>query len=283
MPRLTVPGSTDVDLYYEDHGTGAPVVLIHGWPLSGRSWEAQVPALVAAGHRVITYDRRGFGDSSQPWTGYDYDTFSADLDALLTHLDVTGATLVGFSMGGGEVVRYIARYGSSRVAGAVLAAAVPPYLYKSDDNPDGGLDDATIEQFETGVKTDRIDFLEEFTTNFFSAGKGLTGPKVRVSEPQRQYARHIAEFASPKGTLDCIAAFGRTDFRGDVQAVAASGVPVLVIHGDSDAVVPFEVSGKRSAELIPGAQLHVVEGGPHGINASHAEEFNRVLLEFLAR
>jgi len=288
MPHLTVSRSTassgtGVELHYEDHGTGAPVVLIHGWPLSGRSWEAQVPALVEAGHRVITYDRRGFGDSSQPWDGYDYDTFAADLDALLTHLDLTGATLVGFSMGGGEVVRYISRYGTSRIARAVLAAAVPPYLYKSQDNPDGGLDDATIEQFQTGVKTDRIDFLEEFTTNFFSAGKGLTGPKVKVSEPQRQYARHIAEFASPKATLDCITAFGRTDFRGDVQAVAASGVPVLVIHGDSDAIVPFEVSGKRSAELIPGAQLHVVEGGPHGINASHPEEFNRVLLEFLAR
>ncbi|TXR52930.1 alpha/beta fold hydrolase [Quadrisphaera setariae] len=287
MPRLTVGrsssgSSAEVDLYYEDHGTGAPVVLIHGWPLSGRSWEAQVPALVEAGHRVITYDRRGFGDSSQPWDGYDYDTFAADLDALLTHLDVAGATLVGFSMGGGEVVRYISRYGTSRVAKAVLAAAVPPYLYKSADNPDGGLDDDTIAQFQTGVKTDRIAFLEDFTTNFFSAGKGLTGAKVKVSEPQRQYARHIAEFASPKGTLDCITAFGRTDFRGDVSAVAAAGIPVLVIHGDSDAIVPLEVSGQRSHEAIPGSQLHVVEDGPHGINASHAEEFNRVLLGFLA-
>ena len=201
-----------------------------------------MPALVAAGHRVITYDRRGFGQSSQPWDGYDDDTFAADLDALLTSLDLRGATLVGFSMGGGEVVRYLKTYGADRVAKAVLAAAVPPYLYTSDDNPDG----ATITSFETGVKTDRPAFLDGFATEFFSTS-GLLGKTLQVS-----------------------------------SRVGAVTVPTLVIHGDSDAVVPFEVSGKRCAELIPGARLHVVEGGPHGINASHAEEFNRVLLEFLA-
>lgn len=264
-----------VELYFEDHGAGKPVVLIHGWPLSGRSWEAQVPALVEAGHRVITYDRRGFGDSSQPWSGYDYDTFATDLDTLLKHLDLREVTLVGFSMGGGEVVRYIGKFGTERIAKAVLAAAVPPFLYKSDDNPDGGLDDATIGGFEGGVKGDRIAFLEEFTTGFFSA-KG----ELKVSELQRTYARDIAAFASPKGTLDCIAAFGRTDFRGDVAKI---DVPTLVIHGDSDAIVPFEVSGKRSAELIDGAELVVIEDGPHAINASHVEEFNTALLGFLAR
>ncbi|GAB2925378.1 bromoperoxidase [Rhodococcus aerolatus] len=275
MARLLVgtDNSTPVELYYEDHGSGSPVVLIHGWPLSGRSWEAQVPALVEAGHRVVTYDRRGFGASSQPWSGYDYDTFADDLQALLEHLDLTGVTLVGFSMGGGEVVRYLSRFGSERVAKAVLASAVPPYLYQSDDNPDGGLDDDTIGQFESGVRGDRLDFLDGFATNFFSAGGEL-----KVSEMQRVYARDLAAWASPKGTLDCIAAFARTDFRGDVEKI---DVPTLVIHGDSDAVVPFEVSGKRSAELISGATLHVVEGGPHAINASHAEEFNRVLIEFL--
>lgn len=262
-----------VELHYEDHGSGRPVVLIHGWPLSGRSWENQVPALVEAGHRVITYDRRGFGDSSQPWGGYDYDTFAADLDALLTHLDLSDVTLVGFSMGGGEVVRYIGKYGSARVSKAVLAAAVPPYLYKSDDNPEGGLDDATIQQFQDGVKSDRIAFLEEFTTGFFSAGD-----QPLVSEPNRIYNRDIAAFASPKGTLDCITAFGRTDFRNDVAKV---DVPTLVIHGDSDAVVPFEVSGKRSHEAIADSTLVVIEGGPHGINATHAEQFNRALLDFL--
>ena len=277
MSRLTVgtDKGTPVELHYEDHGTGKPVVLIHGWPLSGRTWENQVPALVEAGYRVISYDRRGFGNSSQPWGGYDYDTFAADLNALMEHLDLHDATLVGFSMGGGEVVRYIGTYGTDRVAKAVLASSVPPYLFKSEDNPEGGLDDSTIGGFEAGVKGDRIAFLDTFMTGFFSASGQL-----KVSEPQRDYARDIAAFASPKGTLDCIAAFGRTDFRGDVARVT---VPTLVIHGDSDAIVPFEVSGRRSAELIAGSELVVIKDGPHGINASHAEEFNQALLAFLAR
>ena len=277
MSKLTVgtENSTTIELHYEDHGAGRPVVLIHGWPLSGRAWEPQVPVLVAAGYRVITYDRRGFGDSSQPTTGYDYDTLAADLDVLMQHLDLTDATLVGFSMGGGEVVRYLATYGEGRVRSAVLASAVPPFLYKSDDNPDGGLDDATIEQFQTGVKTDRPAFLDGFVKNFFTAGDRTD----LVSQPLQDYAWDTAVKASPKGTLDCIGAFARTDFRGDVAKVT---VPTLVIHGDSDAIVPFEVSGRRSAELIPGAKLHVVKGGPHGINASHAEEFNTALIGFLA-
>lgn len=276
MASLTVgtDNTTPIELHYEDVGAGRPVVLIHGWPLSGRAWENQVPALVDAGYRVITYDRRGFGESSQPWNGYDYDTFAADLDALLQHLDLTDVALVGFSMGGGEVVRYIGTYGTARVSRAVLAAAVPPYLYKSADNPDGGLDDATIAAFEAGVKGDRLAFVDGFVENFFAAGD----KSDLVSQPLKDYSRNIAAFASPKGTLDCIAAFGRTDFRGDVAKV---DVPTLVIHGDSDAIVPFEVSGKRSAEAIAGSTLHVVEGGPHGINASHAEEFNRVLIAFL--
>ena len=266
--------SAPVELYYEDHGSGSPVVLIHGWPLSGRSWENQIPALVDAGYRVITYDRRGFGWSSQPWGGYDYDTFAADLEALLAHLDLRDATLVGFSMGGGEVARYIGRYGSERVAKAVLAAAVPPYLYQSDDNPEGGLDDATIQQFKDGVRGDRIAFLDGFTTDFFAAGDRYD----LISEPNRLYNREIAAFASPKGTLDCIDAFGRTDFRDDLAKI---DVPALVIHGDSDAIVPFEVSGKRSHEAIANSSLVLIEGGPHGLNATHPEEFNRALLDFL--
>jgi len=277
MPTLTVTDDNrSIDLYYEDHGSGSPVVLIHGWPLSGRSWEAQVPALVEAGHRVITYDRRGFGSSSQPWDGYDYDTLSADLSALLENLDLTGVTLVGFSMGGGEVARYLSRYGTARISKVVFASAVPPYLYKSDDNPDGGLDDDTIASFENGVRTDRLAFLEEFTTAFFAAGKKTD----LISEPMRLYARDIAAFASPKGTLDCIGAFARTDFRADLAAVT---VPTLVIHGDSDGTVPFEVSGKRTHEAIAGSELVLVEGGPHGVNATHPEEFNKALLAFLAR
>ena len=266
--------SAPVELYYEDHGSGRPVVLIHGWPLSGRSWENQVPALVDAGYRVITYDRRGFGNSSQPWDGYNYNTFAADLEALLIHLELNDVTLVGFSMGGGEVARYIGRYGSSRIAGAVLASAVPPYLYQSDDNPDGGLDDATIQQFQDGVKGDRIAFLDQFTNDFFTAGERSD----LVSEPNRLYHREIAAFASPKATLECIDAFGRTDFRDDL---ARFDVPTLIIHGDSDAIVPFEVSGQRSHEAITDSSLELIEGGPHGVNATHAEQFNRALIDFL--
>jgi non-heme chloroperoxidase len=275
MATLTVgtENTAPIDLHYTDQGTGDPVVLIHGWPLSGRSWENQVPALIADGHRVITYDRRGFGQSSQPWTGYDYNTLAADLDALMRHLDLHDTTLVGFSMGGGEVVRYLSTYGPDRVRRAVLAAAVPPYLYKSDNNPDGGLDDATIKMFQAAVTADRIAWLDDFTTMFFS-----TDGQLQVSEAQRRHAAAIGALASAKGTLDCIAAFGLTDFRGDLDKIT---VPTLVLHGDSDAIVPFEVSGKRTAEAIPGSTLTVIKGGPHGLNVSHATEFNTALLAFL--
>lgn len=275
MPKVTVgkQNGAAIDLYYEDHGSGTPVVLIHGWPLSGRAWEAQVPALIGAGYRVITYDRRGFGWSSQPWTGYDYDTFAADLDVLMTHLQLRDATLVGFSMGGGEVARYLSRFGGGRVAKVVFAASVVPYLYQTADNPDGGVDDATIASMEAGVNGDRIEFLDQFTKNFFSAAGD-----VKVSKPLRKYMNQIAAFASVKGTLDCIGAFARTDFRADLAKIT---VPTLIIHGDADAIVPLEISGRRTAASIPGAKLVVIGGGPHGINASHPQEFNRALLEFL--
>lgn len=275
MPRLEIGAENGerVELYYEDHGSGKPVVLIHGWPLSGRSWERQVGALVEAGYRVITYDRRGFGWSSQPWAGYDYDTFAADLNALLNRLNLRHATLVGFSMGGGEVARYIADYGTDRVAKAVLAAAVTPYLYKSHDNPEGGFDDAAIAQFQDAVKQDRAAFLDGFTRSFFSARGELL-----VSEPLRLYAWSIAAFASPKATLDCIAAFGTTDFRKDLEKLK---LPTLIIHGDSDDIVPFEVSGKRAHHAIEGSRLALIEGAPHGVNVTHADRFNRALLDFL--
>ena len=207
--------------------------------------------------------------------GYDYDTFAADLNTLLTHLDLREVTLVGFSMGGGEVARYISTYGDDRVAKTVLAAAVPPFLYKSADHPEGALDEATINSFLDAVTKDRIAFLDGFTTNFFSAAG-----EIKVSQPLREYARDIAAFASPKGTHDCIIAFAKTDFRDDITKIK---VPTLVIHGDSDAIVPFEASGKLAAKAIAGSELVVIKGGPHGINASHGEEFNRALLDFLAR
>jgi pimeloyl-ACP methyl ester carboxylesterase len=178
-------------------------------------------------------------------------------------------------MGGGEVARYIAKYGTGRVAKAVFAAAVPPYLFKSQDNPEGAFDEATIAQFQSGVRRDRLAFVDEFTKGFFSAGG-----KLQVSEVQRLYAREIAAFASPKGTLDCIAAFGRTDFRADLKKIA---IPTLIIHGDSDAIVPFQASGKRTNEAIKGSQLVLIKGAPHGLNASHAEPFNKGLIEFVGR
>ncbi|MDF9451501.1 alpha/beta fold hydrolase [Bacillus toyonensis] len=276
MAKITVgtENQAPIEIYYEDHGIGKPVVLIHGWPLSGRSWEYQVPALVEAGYRVITYDRRGFGKSSQPWEGYEYDTFTSDLHQLLEHLELQNVTLVGFSMGGGEVARYIGKHGTNRVEKAVFAGAVPPYLYRSVNHPEGVFDDVAIQEFENGVKSDRLAFLDEFTKGFFAAGDRTD----LVSEPFRLYNRDIAAGASPKGTLDCIAAFSKTDFRGDLAKV---NIPTLVIHGDSDATVPYEYSGKLTHEAIPNSKVALIKGGPHGLNATHAKEFNEALLLFL--
>lgn len=283
MPFITVgtENGHDIDLHYDDLGAGDPVVLIHGWPLSGRSWEGQVPALVEAGHRVIAYDRRGFGQSSQPWNGYDYDTFAADLDKLITELGLTNVTLIGFSMGGGELARYVSTYGTGKVAKLVFASAVPPYLWKSDENPDGGVDQDLADWFANGITGDRPAFLHEFVDMFYTAGgKVSLTHKPLVSDDQRAYDLAIAELASPKGTLDCTAAFATTDFRDDLTKV---DVPTLVIHGDADGIVPFEVSGKRTAEAIPNAELHVIEGGPHGVLASHRDEWNQAVLRFLAK
>lgn len=272
--KLSSPNALGGQLHYQDFGQGQPVVLIHGWPLSARSWEAQVGPLVDAGFRVIAYDRRGFGDSSQPWDGYDYDTLAQDLEDLLQALDVRDAALVGFSMGGGEVARYVGKYGTQRVSKAVFAAAVTPYLYKADDNPQGAVTDADVAEKQQGVKEDRQAFLEKFSQNFFTP----KGGKLAVSDAQRVYAKTIAAFASPKGSHDCVAAFSRTDFRDDLKQFT---IPTLVIHGDSDQIVPLEVSGVRTQQMVVGSQLHVIQGAPHGCNASHAKEFNQVLIDFL--
>ncbi|CAM3607868.1 arylesterase [Psychrobacter glaciei] len=276
MPYVNVAQQDEqsVDLYYEVQGTGKPVVLIHGWPLSGRAWEAQLPALVEAGYQVITYDRRGFGQSSKPWSGYDYDTLAQDLKGLMDELDLTDATIVGFSMGGGEVARYLGNFGSERISKAVLASAVPPYLFKADDNPDGALAEADIQEFLDGVSGDRIAFLNDFTKNFFTPADG----KLLVSKPMRLYNRDIASFASAKATYDCVKSFAYTDFRDDLKKF---DVPTLVIHGNADQIVPIEASGQRSHDMIADSQLHIVEGGPHGINVTHAKEFNDTLIAFL--
>ena len=282
MPFITVgtEGAADIKIHYEDYGTGKPVVLIHGWPLSSRSWEGQVPALVAAGHRVIAYDRRGFGQSSQPWGGYDYDTFAADLKKILDELDLQDVTLIGFSMGGGELARYVGTYGTERIAKLVFASAVTPYLWKSEDNPDGGVDKALAEWFSTGLTGDRPKFLAEFLVSFFSAGPPSLLNKPKVSAEQIAYNLDIAEVASPKGTLDSTEAFATTDFRDDLTRIT---VPTLVIHGDSDNIVPFEVSGKRTAAAIAGSELVVIKDAPHGLTVSHTLEWNEHVLRFLAK
>lgn len=283
MPFLKIPSShstTPVELHYEDYGIGKPIVLIHGWPLSGRSWEGQVPALVAAGYRVISYDRRGFGASSQPWSGYDYDTFAADLKALLDELDLRDVVLVGFSMGGGELARYVSTYGEDRIAKLVFASAVPPYLWKSEDNPDGGVDQDLADWFTHGITGDRPAFLNEFLRMFFTAGKPTLLNKPLVSDEQIAYNLSIALAASPKGTLDSTTAFAATDFRDDLGRIT---VPTLVIHGDSDTIVPFEVSGERTAKAVPTSETVLIKGAPHGVIVSHREEWNRHLLDFLAK
>jgi len=280
MPDVTVNsrllGLKELNVHVEDTGgEGRPVVLVHGWPLSGTSWKEQVPALANAGYRVITYDRRGFGESDKPLTGYDYDTLTDDLFGLLEALDVRDATLVGFSMGGGEVARYVAKYGEDRLRSVVFASAIPPKLMKTPDNPDGPLEAAQAAQMVADLTKDEDAFYDGFMTQFFSAnGDG----NVLVSEEQRLEALTLCHQASKAAALQAMQAFGTTDFRDDLPLVT---VPTLVIHGDSDGIVPFEGSGKRTHEAIPQSHLHVIAGGPHGVNVSHADEFNDELLKFL--
>ena len=273
MPQLD---SNSITLSYTDSGgDGRPVVLIHGWPLSGASWSEQVPALVAEGYRVITYDRRGFGDSEKPASGYDYDTLSDDLSGLLAALDLRDVTLVGFSMGGGEVARYLRRHGDARVRSVVFAGAVPPYMLITDDNPDGAVDDAAVREMEQGAREDREGFLDGFTTDFFSVDGEL-----KVTDQQRSDALALQAPAGDEALVGCIDAFARTDFRADLDSIT---VPTLVLHGDSDGVVPFVKSGERTGRAVPGATVTVVQDAPHGFNVSHAQEFNTALLGFLQR
>lgn len=266
----------DTNLHVDDTGgSGRPVVLIHGWPLSGESWKEQIPAFAQAGYRVITYDRRGFGRSDKPLTGYTYDTLTEDLHALLTELDLQNVTLVGFSMGGGEVARYFSKYGAERLHSVVFASAVPPYLMKTGDNPDGPLEKSQAAGMTAGLTKSQDDFYDQFTTEFFSVNGEL-----KVTEAQRQEALTLAKQSSKVAALACMTAFASTDFRDDLTRVS---VPSLVIHGDGDATVPFEGSGARTHAAVPSSELYVVKGAPHGVNVSHAEEWNRVVLEFLAK
>lgn len=271
--KVGTENSTSIDLYYEDLGSGPPIVLIHGFPLNGASWEKQIPALLAAGYRVITYDRRGFGRSSQPAGGYDYDTFTADLDTLITKLDLQKVNLVGFSMGGGEVARYAGHYGLERLHSAVFIGAITPSLLKDSDNPSGPTPDVLAEIKAQALK-DRPSFLSGFFKNFFNVDE-LRGSNITDEAVQMSW--NVAIAASPIATAACVDTWG-TDFRNDLAALR---VPTLVIHGDSDRIVPLAASGQRMPGIISGARLVVIPKGPHAVNWTHAEQVNSALIEFL--
>ncbi len=276
MPSVTVghENSGSIDLHYEDYGAGTPVVLIHGYPLSGRAWDKQVPVLLAAGRRVITYDRRGFGQSSQPAAGYDYDTFAADLAALLEHLDLHDAVLVGHSMGTGEVTRYLGAYGSARVARGVLVSPIPPFLRQADDNPEG-LPGSLFEGFAQAARADTPAWMKGFLDNFYNID--VTGGTL-VSDQAFQASLNVAVSASAIAAVACIATW-ETDFRDDLAKI---DVPMLVVQGDADRILPYPKTGQRLPGLVKDLRLVVIEGGPHAISWTHADHVNQALADFLA-
>jgi non-heme chloroperoxidase len=275
MPFVTVgqENSADIDIYYEDHGSGQPVVLIHGYPLNGRSWEKQQRVLLDAGYRVINYDRRGFGNSSQPTIGYDYDTFAADLNVLIEHLDLDDVVLVGFSMGTGEVTRYLGTYGSRRVSRAALLGAIPPFLLKTADNPEG-VDQSVFDGIRAAVVADRPAYFKAFLDDFYNVDV-LGG--TRISDQAWQASFNVAVAASPYAADACVPTW-LTDFRADLPKI---DVPTLLVHGDADRILPFDATAKRLPGLIADLKFVVVEGGPHNIAWTHPEEVNNALLDFL--
>src|SRR3954471_9392321 len=275
MSTITVgqENNAEIEIYYEDHGSGQPVVLIHGYPLNGHSWEKQERVLLEAGYRVIAYDRRGFGQSSQPTVGYDYDTFAADLNALLEHLDLNDIVLVGFSMGTGEVARYLGSYGSARVRKAALLGAIPPYLRKTDDNPEG-VDGAVFEQIKAAIATDRYAWFKDFFDNFYNVDKLM---RERISEQAWQAGFNVAAGASPFASCACVDTW-LAAFRDDLPKI---DVPVLVVHGTDDRILPFEATAARLPDLIDDLALVAVEGGPHNIAWTHPDDVNEALLEFI--
>lgn len=275
MPFITAgkENSTPIELYYEDHGIGAPVVLIHGWPLSGASWEKQTTALLAAGYRVITYDRRGFGRSSKTAIGYSYDTFAADLHTVLNTLDISGVTLVGFSMGSGEVARYLGTYGSARVKRAAVIGTLGPFLLKTADNP-LGVDRSVFDGIKKAIAADRPSFLMEFLRNFYNFD--VTGGKL-VSERVLEDNWQVAVQASPVGTLACVDCWIE-DFRKDMPKIS---IPTLILHGDADRILPPDATARRQATEIVGTRYVELPGGPHGVLWTHAEQINAELLRFL--
>ncbi|SCG43455.1 alpha/beta fold hydrolase [Micromonospora inositola] len=276
MPFITVgtENSAPIDLYYEDHGSGQPVVLIHGFPFNGATWEKQTNALLDAGYRTITYDRRGFGASAQPAFGYDYDTFAADLDVLMTELDLRNVILVGHSMGTGEVTRYLGAYGSGRVDRAVLLAPLAPYLLKTADNPEG-VDKSLFDGFQQAIRDDRFAYLTQFCNAFFNyeENKGKL-----VSEEAFRGHWEIGARASAKGTHDSVTAW-LSDFRGDLPRI---DVPVLIVQGDKDAVLPYPKTGQRLQGMLPNSHLVTIPGAPHGIPWTNPEQVNKAIMEFIS-
>jgi pimeloyl-ACP methyl ester carboxylesterase len=275
VPYITVgeENSGPIELYYEDHGVGAPVVLIHGYPLSGRAWDKQVPVLLEAGHRVIAYDRRGFGRSSQPAVGYDYDTFAADLDGLLSQLDLTGVSLVGHSMGTGEVTRYLGAYGSARIARGVLISPIPPFFLQAGDNPEG-VPGSLFDGFVQAATADGPAWMKGFLDNFYNMD--VLGGTL-VSDQAFQASWNVATAASSTAAVACIPTW-KTDFRDDLPRI---DVPMLVIQGDADRILPFPSTGQRLPGLIADVQLAVIKDGPHAVAWTHADQVNQALLGFL--
>ena len=262
-----------INLYYEDFGEGLPVLLIHGWPLSGQMFEYQKQAIIDAGFRCITYDRRGFGRSDKPYAGYDYDTMAQDLRDLIDHLRLNNVTLIGFSMGGGEVARYVGKYGTDKLSKVVFLSSIAPFMLKTDDNPDG-VPAETFEEFKDAIKSDRLGFLGDFGKNFVNYDDN----KDKISDKQVHFNWNIASHASPKATLDCIDAFGKTDLREDVKKI---DIPCLFVHGDADRVVPIDPTAKQGHSLVNDSKLEVIKDAPHGCVFTHTEKVNDILVSFL--
>lgn len=273
--KLEQPNDPDFQLYYQSYGpsTGQAVILIHGWPLSHRAWEPQMQVLADAGYQVIAYDRRGFGDSSKPYEAYDYSTLAKDLQGLIIGLDLKEVVLVGFSMGGGEVVRYCTDFGTDRIAKAVLMSSIIPLVPQKEDNPDGVPQEA-LEEIMGELQKDRVAYMKEFASNFFNA------KEQGVSDQQVHYAWSIASYASPRATIEAAKAWASTDFREECKNVT---VPTLIIHGTGDGIVPIETAGNQAAELIPNNEYHKIEEAPHGLNLTHKDKVNELLLNFLKK
>lgn len=277
MPFITNKKAKEqVDIFYEDYGSGQPVILIHGWPLSRKSWEQQVWKIVEEGYRCISYDRRGFGTSSSPWDDYDYSALASDLNAIIEELELKDAIIVGFSMGGGEVVRYLTEYGPSRIAKAALISSIIPLVKKKSDNPDG-VPEVALEGIIDALQKDRVGFLKEFSKGFYNFDEN---EGERISQAQLDYDFTIASFASPRATIQTALAWMHTDFRSELENVT---VPTLIVHGDADETVPIETSAKQAHDGIKYSTLEVIKGAPHGLNVTHPDELNEILISFLKK